>query len=126
MADKKYIYRPLASYQKLKEAEDAIKKAQTLEDLRTVIAVHGPRVGYKAFSYIFMGKMTPEAMKPDEAADAAIKLANEGASREAHAIVAKICEWHPNHQALRHSLETIRHSGDALPSWILEQLDYFE
>ncbi len=63
----KKSYSPMASYADLKEVEVLIGKAKTIDELREVAAKNGPKVGWKAFSYIFTGKMTPEEMKPDEA-----------------------------------------------------------
>ena len=60
-------YSPVASYSDLKRVEGLINQAQTVETIRKLVVKDGPKVGYKAFCYMLCGKMTPEAMKPDEA-----------------------------------------------------------
>ncbi len=95
MATKPYI--PLASYADLKRVEEAINKATTVDQLREVMIKDGPRIGYKAFCYMFGGKMTPEAMKPDEACVAAAGLEQQGKGEEAMEIYKKVVETHPDH-----------------------------
>jgi hypothetical protein len=85
-------YSPLASYTELKRVEGEINKAQTVERVRELVAKDGPKVGYKAFC-----KMTPEAMKPDEACVAAATLEQQGQNEEAIGIYKKVVEIHPDH-----------------------------
>ena len=61
-------YAPVASYEQLQQAEADINGAATVADIREATRQHGAKVGYKAFCYLLTGKMTPEGMKPDEAA----------------------------------------------------------
>jgi hypothetical protein len=61
-------YSPVATYADLKRVEVALQQAQTADDVRKLCAADGPKIGYKAFCYLLMGKMTADAMKPDEAA----------------------------------------------------------
>jgi hypothetical protein len=90
-------YSPLASYAELKRVEGEINKAQTVDQIRGLVAKDGPKVGYKAFCYMLVGKMTPEAMKPDEACVAAATLEQQGQDEEATEIYKKIIEVHPDH-----------------------------
>ena len=79
----KKAYSPLASYAELKRVEGEINKAQTIDRIRELVNKDGPKVGYKAFCYMLGGKMTPEAMKPDEACVAAATLEQQGQDDEA-------------------------------------------
>jgi len=90
-------YTPLASYAELKRIEEAINKAKTVDQLRDIMVKDGPKIGYKAFCYMFGGKMTPEAMKPDEACVAAVVLEQEGKGDEAKELYKKVIEAHPEH-----------------------------
>jgi hypothetical protein len=93
----KQSYSPLASYAELKRVESLITQAQTVEDIRKIIDKDGPKVGYKAFAYMFTNKMSAEAMKPDEACVAAARLEQEGKTDEAAAIYKRVLESHPDH-----------------------------
>ena len=90
-------YTPLASYAQLKQVEEAINKAATVDQLREVMVKHGPKIGYKAFCYMFGGTMTPEAMKPDEACVVAVMLEQQNKADEAQEIYKKVVEAHPEH-----------------------------
>jgi len=59
-------YRPSASYTELKRVEKLIRQVQTVEDVRQLVRIEGPKIGYKAFCYLLSERMTPELMKPDE------------------------------------------------------------
>ena len=52
---------------------------------------------YKAFCYMLVGKMTPEGMKPDEAATTAVALEAAGNAAEAQEIYRRILAGHPDH-----------------------------
>jgi hypothetical protein len=93
----KKSYSPLASYTDLKRVEGEINKAQTVDRVRELVVKDGPKVGYKAFCYMLAGKMTPEAMKPDEACAAAATLEQQGQDEEAIEIYKKVVEVHPDH-----------------------------
>jgi hypothetical protein len=71
-------YAPVASYEQIKQAEAAINSAATVADSREVTRQHGAKVGYKAFCYLLTGKLTPEGIKPDEAAATAVALEESG------------------------------------------------
>jgi hypothetical protein len=77
--------------------EGLINQAKTIDDIRKIVAKDGPKVGYKAFCYMLGGKMSPEAMKPDEACVAAATLEQEGKTDEATAIYKRVVEVHPDH-----------------------------
>lgn len=96
MAAKK-PYSPVASYSDLKQVEQAIEAAHSVEKIRQIVVKDGPKVGYKAFCYMLGGKMTPEAMKPDEACVAAATLEQQGEIEEAQAIYKKVLADHPDH-----------------------------
>jgi hypothetical protein len=88
-------YAPVASYDQLKQAETAINQSVTADHIREATRQHGAKVGYKAFCYLLIGKMTPEGMKPDEAAEVAMQL--EGKIEEAQEIYRRILAEHPDH-----------------------------
>ena len=90
-------YSPVASYSDLKRVESLLNQAQTVDAVRKLVVNDGPQVGYKAFCYMLGGKMTPEAMKPDEACAAAATLEQQGEGDEALAIYKKVVEVHPDH-----------------------------
>ncbi|GAP62060.1 hypothetical protein ARMA_0483 [Ardenticatena maritima] len=90
-------YSPIASYAKLKEVEKALQNAQTADDIRNLTRKYGADIGYKAFCYLLTGKMTPEAMKPDEAAILAFEYEQQGEREAAREIYRRILEVHPNH-----------------------------
>jgi len=96
MAQKK-AYSPVASYEDLKQVEAELNTAQTVEKIRQIVIKDGPKVGYKAFCYMLGGKMTPEAMKPDEACVAAATLEQQGKTEEALEIYKRVVEVHPDH-----------------------------
>ncbi len=96
MARKK-PYSPLAPYAELKRVEKLITQAQAIDDIRKIVVTDGPKVGYKAFCYMLGGKMTPEAMKPDEACEAAAELEEQGKDEEAAAIYERVVKTHPDH-----------------------------
>jgi hypothetical protein len=93
----KQAYAPMASYTELKRVEQLINQAQTIDDMRKIVEKDGPKVGYKAFCYMFTNKMTPEAMKADEACVEAVKLEQTGKADEAKAIYKKVLEAQPDH-----------------------------
>ena len=93
----KQSYSPLASYADLKRVEGLISQAQTVDDIRKIVEKDGPKIGYKAFAYMLTNKMTPEAMKPDEACVAAAKLEQDGKADEAAAVYKRVLETHPDH-----------------------------
>ncbi|MCB8984464.1 MAG: hypothetical protein H6659_11610 [Ardenticatenaceae bacterium] len=88
-------YTPVASYDQLKQVEEAIDQATTVEDIREATRQHGSKVGYKAFCYLLTGKMTPEGMKPEEAAAAAAALQVDGKDGAAQEIYRRILAEHP-------------------------------
>lgn len=89
---------PVASCDQLKEAEAAINNATTVDDIREATRQHGSKVGYKAFCYLLTGKMTPEGMKPEEAAASAAALEAEGQDEAAQEIYRRIQTEHPGHR----------------------------
>jgi len=97
-------YSPVADYRELSRVEGLINQARTVDDLRTLVVKDGPKIGYKAFCYILGGKMSSEAMKPDEACTAALKLEEQGQAEEAAAIYKKVIEFHPNHPIAKEKL----------------------
>jgi hypothetical protein len=98
-------YSPVASYTDLKRVERLINEAQTVEAIRKLVVKDGPKVGYKAFCYMLGGKMTPEAMKPDEACVAAATLEQQGQVDEALAVYKKVVEVHPDHPVAKSKIE---------------------
>jgi hypothetical protein len=90
-------YSPVASYSELKRVEGEINKAQTIDDIRKLVSRDGPKVGYKAFCYMLVGRMTPEAMKPDEACVAAVTLEQQGETEAAIEVYKKVLDEHPDH-----------------------------
>ncbi|MBK8989563.1 MAG: hypothetical protein IPM39_26485 [Chloroflexi bacterium] len=90
-------YTPVASYEQLKLAETAVTQATTADHIREATRKHGAKIGYKAFCYLLTGKMTPEGMKPDEAAVTAVALEEDGKAAEAQAIYRLILAAHPDH-----------------------------
>jgi tetratricopeptide (TPR) repeat protein len=93
----KKTYSPVAAYSDLKQIEIAINDARTVDKLREIVVKDGPKVGYKAFCYILGQKMTPEAMKPDEACEHAAILTQQGREEEAREIYQKVVDAHPDH-----------------------------
>jgi tetratricopeptide (TPR) repeat protein len=98
-------YSPLASYNDLKRVEQLLNQAQTIDDIRKLVVRDGPKVGYKAFCYMLGGKMTPEAMKADEACVAAATLEQQGKTDEAMAIYKRVIEVHPDHPVAKGKVE---------------------
>ena len=96
MAQKK-SYSPVASYEQLKQAETSINSAETAVNVRDATKQHGAKIGYKAFCYLLTEKMTPEAMKPDEAAETAVSLEAAGQIDDAQEIYRRILAAHPEH-----------------------------
>lgn len=90
-------YSPTTSYSELKRVEALINQTQSVDDLRKVVHKDGPKIGYKAFCYILGGRMTPEAMKPDEACTAGFMVEQQGNADEAMTIYKKVLEVHPDH-----------------------------
>lgn len=122
-----FKYTPLASYTTLKSAENKVKNARTMDDLRAAMVSDGAKIGYKAFCYIFMGKMTPEAMKPDEAAIEAVRLENQGNIEDAQEIYRAVVAAVPDHPVALPKVQTltnsvIRESEDELID-LLEELE---
>jgi hypothetical protein len=98
-------YSPLAAYTELKRVEGEINKAQTIDKIREVVTKDGPKVGYKAFCYMLGRRMTPEAMKPDEACVAAATLEQQGKNEEAMEIYKKVVEVHPDHSLAKSKVD---------------------
>jgi hypothetical protein len=93
----KKSYSPMATYSELKRVEGEINAAESIDKLRKIVYTDGPKVGYKAFCYMLSNRMTPEAMKPDEACVAAATLEQQGKTEEAMAIYKKVVEVHADH-----------------------------
>ncbi|HYN87580.1 MAG TPA: hypothetical protein VER55_03570 [Ardenticatenaceae bacterium] len=100
----KASYTPTASYEELKRVEGLIDQTRTVDDVRKLVARDGPKVGYKAFCYLLGGTMTPEAMKPDEACEAAAMLEQQGKAEEAIAIYKRVAAAHPDHPVAKSKL----------------------
>lgn len=101
-------YTPVASYEQLKQAEVSINKSQTADDVREATKQHGAKIGYKAFCYLLTGKMTPEGMKPDEAAAMAVTLEARGKTGVAGEIYRRILAEHPDHALAKERLSDSR------------------
>lgn len=114
------FYTPVAPYTKLHQAEVAIKNAQTVEDLRQVMVQWAPQIGYKAFSYIFMAKATPEAMKPDEAIGVAAILESQGDLDGALEIYRRVLVVHMNHPV---ALAKVNSSAERLVDEIFRSVE---
>ena len=93
----KKLYSPMAAYADLKRVEGDIDKATTIDQIREIVVKDGPKIGYKAFCYMLGRRMTPEAMKPDEACLAAASLEQEGQVEEALEIYRRVVEFQPDH-----------------------------
>ena len=78
-------------------ATTAVTQATTADHIREATRQHGAKIGYKAFCYLLTGKMTPEGMKPNEAAATAVVLEEAGKADEAQAIYRLILAEHPEH-----------------------------
>lgn len=111
---------PVAPYIKLKSAESAIVGSQTVDQLREALRNFGPQIGYKAFSYIFLGKLTPEAMKPDEAVTEAVRMELQGDIHGARDIYQRVLEVHPGHPI---AIAKIQDPADRLVSEIFQSVD---
>jgi hypothetical protein len=92
-------YTPVAPYAELKRVESLIEQATSIDQIRRLVLKDGSKVGYKAFCYILGGRMTPEAMKPDEACTAALQLEQQGKAEEAVIIYNKVLAVHPDQAA---------------------------
>jgi hypothetical protein len=97
-------YAPTAPYSELKRVEGLINHAETIDNIRSIVSTDGPKVGYKAFCYMLSRKMTPEAMKADEACVAAAMLESQGKTEEATDIYKKILDVHENHPIAKNQL----------------------
>ena len=100
-------YAPVATYEELKRVESEIDKAQSVEDLRKLVNKDGPKVGYKAFCYMLGGKLTPEAMKPDEACAAANSLEQRGNIAEALDLYKKVGAAHSDHAVAKSKISEL-------------------
>lgn len=110
------VYSPVASYTALKQVEIKIESAQTIDEIREILASDGAKIGYKAFCFILMRKLTPEAMKPDEAAVAAFKLQQENHYEAALEILRRILAVHPGHPL---AIQQLNSGKDDIPNWIV-------
>ncbi|MEM7348800.1 MAG: hypothetical protein AAF485_31610 [Chloroflexota bacterium] len=90
-------YSPMAPYAELKRVEDAINKAETVDEIRQITHKDGPKVGYKAFCYMLTNRMTAAAMKPDDACTAALQLEEEGNLEAAQEIYKQVLASHADH-----------------------------
>ena len=97
-------YSPVANYSDLKRVEEAINSAESVNKIREIVVKDGPQVGYKAFCYMLGGKMTPEAMKPDEACSQAAVFEQQGKLDEAMEIYRKVLAVHPEHHVAREKI----------------------
>lgn len=98
-------YTPVSSYQELKRVQEKIDQCQTIAELKTVVNSDGPKIGYKAFCYLLGEKMTPEAMKPDEACVAASFLEDTGQEPAAQEIYRRVLAADPNHPLAKKQLK---------------------
>ena len=99
-------YSPVASYADLKRVEGEINKAETIDRIREIVSKDGPKVGYKAFCYMLGQRMTPEAMKPDEACLVAANLEQEGETERAQEIYQRVIAAHAAHPIASGKLTT--------------------
>ena len=99
-------YSPVASYADLKRVEGELERATTVDKIREIVLKDGPKVGYKAFCYMLGRRMTPEAMKPDEACVAAATLEQEGDPQAAQEIYRQVVAVHPDHPLASSKIET--------------------
>ncbi|HSH02764.1 MAG TPA: hypothetical protein VLL52_09625 [Anaerolineae bacterium] len=90
-------YSPMAPYEQLQLAQTRIEQAETADDLRAIVKEMGSKIGYKAFCYMLMEKMTAEGMKPDDAVLAAQALEAEGDVEGAKRIYDRVKAAHPDH-----------------------------
>jgi hypothetical protein len=97
-------YSPMAAYSELKRVEDEINAADSVDKIKQIVTKDGPKVGYKAFCYMLGGKMTPEAMKPDEACEAAAALEQEGQTEAATEIYKKVLAVHADHPLAKNKI----------------------
>jgi SNF2 family DNA or RNA helicase len=56
-------YTPVAPYSALKQVEDKLNRAESIEEVRRVAQLECSRIGYKAFCYLLGELATPEMMK---------------------------------------------------------------
>lgn len=94
-------YSPVAAYDDLKRVETALQQAQTADEVRKVCAADGPKIDYKAFCYLLTGRLTAEAMKPDEACAVAVTLEQAGQTADAQAIYQRVLKVHSDHPVAR-------------------------
>ena len=94
-------YSPVADYSSLKRVEASINSAESVNKIREIVVKDGPQVGYKAFCYLLGGKMTAEAMKPEEACSQAAIFEQQGKLDEAMEIYKKVLAAHPEHPIAR-------------------------
>ncbi|MCA9938629.1 MAG: hypothetical protein KC418_08305 [Anaerolineales bacterium] len=97
-------YTPVAPYADLKRAETLLNAAATTDDVRQACAKEGAKIGYKAFCYLLLGKMTPEGMKPDDACLEAARLETAGESAAALEIYRRVLDAHPDHPIAKKAL----------------------
>lgn len=98
-------YSPVASYSHLREVEKQLQTVTTADEVRKLVSSHGTKVGYKAFCYLFTGKMTAAAMKPDEACIEAAHLEQQGQADEAMRIYKEVIAVHPEHPIASQKVE---------------------
>lgn len=70
---KKYV--PVASLEDLERVEQLINSCIIIDDLKEVLRVEGQKVGYKAFCYMFTGKMNAKELKAEAAQEAVVATA---------------------------------------------------
>ena len=90
-------YAPVAAYADLKRTEALLAAAATADEVRQACAREGAKIGYKAFCYLLLGKMTAEGMKPDEACTEAALLEAAGNAAAALELYRKVLAEHPDH-----------------------------